>query len=78
MSTRSGTTKVLLLPALRVPVTRSRNVWVPAASSGLVNIAWLPARLAAKKSMVVSGPPSIETAPVPCCGSRTPKKVIRR
>src|SRR5437763_1200786 len=76
MSTRSGTTKVPLLLAFFVPVTLIRKVWLPAASTGLVNINVLPLRLAAKKSTIVSGPPSIEIAPMPCCGSCTPKKAI--
>src|SRR5947208_1488472 len=77
MSTRSGTTKVPLLLAFFVLVTLIRKVWLPAASTGLVNINVLPLRLAAKKSTIVSGPPSIEIAPMPCCGSFTPKKAIR-
>ena len=72
MSTRSGTTKVLVLLAFFVPVTRSRNVWLPLASTGLVNIRWSPERVAEKKSIVASGPPSMDTAPMPCCGSSTP------
>src|SRR6266511_3588883 len=53
MSTRSGTTKVLVLLGLRVPVTRSRNVCVPAGSSALVNIGRFPLRVVSKKASMV-------------------------
>src|SRR5256885_11248162 len=56
MSTRSGTTNVLVLLAFFVPVTRSRKVWLPAASTGLVNSNRLPARRSEEHTSELQSP----------------------